>query len=33
MGEGVRTRLDGVDGRVGEGAHGAGDEADDHVLV
>ena len=32
-GERRRTRLDSVDGRVGEGAHGAGDEPDKHVLV
>ena len=29
----LQARLDGVDGRVGEGAHRAGDEADEHVLV
>jgi hypothetical protein len=28
-----RTRLDGVDGCVGEGAHGAGYKPNDHVLV
>ena len=29
----LQTRLDGVNGSIGEGAHGAGDEADDGGLV
>ena len=28
-----RTRLDRVDGRVGEGAHRAGNKPDDHMLI